>query len=42
MATISFYLYGEKAAEVAAREKPLWQAWVNELFPTPAEPGKSE
>ena len=42
MATISFYLYGDQAAGVAAREKPLWQAWVDKLFPMPTEPGKSE
>jgi uncharacterized protein YndB with AHSA1/START domain len=42
MVTISFYLYGDQAAGVAAREKPLWQAWVDKLFPMPTEPGKSE
>jgi uncharacterized protein YndB with AHSA1/START domain len=40
--TISFYLYGDHAAGVAARETPLWQAWIQELFPMPTEPSKSE
>ena len=30
---IRLYLYGSRAAEVVAREEPLWQAWVNEHFP---------
>jgi uncharacterized protein YndB with AHSA1/START domain len=42
MATFSFYLYGDQAAATAAREKPLWQAWIQERFPTPTEPSKSE
>ena len=41
MATFSFYLYGDQAAEIA-RETPLWQAWIQERFPMPTEPGKSE
>ena len=42
MATLSFYLYGDQAAGTAARETPLWEAWFQKRFPTPAEPGKSE
>jgi uncharacterized protein YndB with AHSA1/START domain len=42
MATFSFYLYGAQAAGTAARETPLWEAWIQKLFPTPTEPGKSE
>jgi hypothetical protein len=42
MATFSFYLYGDQAAETAARETPLWQAWIQKRFPMPTEPGKSE
>ena len=42
MATFSFYLYGDQAAGTAAREKPLWQQWIQERFPTPTETGKSE
>ena len=36
MTTISFYLYGDQAAETVAREKPQWEAWIQEHFPTPA------
>jgi hypothetical protein len=42
MAMFTFYLYGDQAAATAARETPLWQAWIQELFPMPTEPGKSE
>src|SRR5207244_2307021 len=42
MVALSFYHYGDRAAETAAREKPLWQAWIQERFPVPAEPSKSE
>jgi uncharacterized protein YndB with AHSA1/START domain len=34
---VSFYLYGEGAADVAAREEAAWQGWVGERFPAPAE-----
>lgn len=37
MATLSFYLYGDQAAGNAARETPLWNAWIQERFPMPAE-----
>jgi uncharacterized protein YndB with AHSA1/START domain len=30
------YLYGDRAATVAARDEPAWQAWMQGLFP-PAE-----
>lgn len=30
MATLTFYMYGDQAAETVAREMPLWQAWVGE------------
>jgi len=30
---LRFYLYGERAATVAAAEEPVWQAWVAERFP---------
>jgi uncharacterized protein YndB with AHSA1/START domain len=33
MANIAFYLYGDRAAEVAARDQPLWHAWMSERFP---------
>jgi hypothetical protein len=42
MAAFNFYLYGDQAAATAARETPLWQAWIQKRFPTPTEPGKSE
>jgi uncharacterized protein YndB with AHSA1/START domain len=42
MVTLSFYLYGEQAARIVARETPLWQAWIQQHFPTPTEPTKSE
>jgi uncharacterized protein YndB with AHSA1/START domain len=42
MATFSFYLYGDQAAGTVAREKPRWQAWIQERFPMPPEPSKSE
>ncbi|MGH2617046.1 MAG: SRPBCC family protein [Thermomicrobiales bacterium] len=35
--TIRFYLYGDGAADAIARAEPVWQAWVNERFPMPAE-----
>ena len=42
MVTLNFYLYGDQAAGTVAREAPLWQAWIQERFPTPAETSKSE
>jgi hypothetical protein len=42
IATLSFYLYGDHAAPTVARETPLWQAWIQERFPMPKEPGKSD
>jgi uncharacterized protein YndB with AHSA1/START domain len=41
MVTLNFYLYGDKAAETVAGQTPLWQAWVDERFPTPAETSKT-
>lgn len=37
MVALNFYLYGDEAAAVAAGESPLWQAWIQEHFPQPAE-----
>ena len=42
MAAMTFYLYGDGAAGIVARETSRWQAWMQEHFPMPAEPGKSE
>lgn len=33
-AAISLYLFGDRAAAVAARDEPLWQSWMNERFPS--------
>jgi uncharacterized protein YndB with AHSA1/START domain len=42
MVALGCYHYGDQAAATVARETPLWQAWIQEHFPTPTEPGKSE
>jgi hypothetical protein len=42
MVTLSFYFYGDQAAESVARETPLWHAWIQERFPMPSETSKSE
>jgi hypothetical protein len=42
MAAFSFYLYGDQAAGTVARATPRWQAWIQERFPMPPEPSKSE
>jgi len=42
MVTFNFYFYGDQAAGNVARETPLWQAWIQERFPMPTEPSKSE
>ena len=34
--SVRLYLYGEEAAEIAAREKPRWRAWFQERFPAAA------
>lgn len=36
---LGFYLYGDKAAETAARETPLWDAWMAKRFPMPGGAG---
>lgn len=36
---LDFFLYGSSAAEVAARDEPRWQAWINESFPMPTAGG---
>ena len=41
MVALSFYHYGDQAAETAARETPLWQAWMQERFPVPPTPRAS-
>ena len=42
MITVNFYLYCDQAAGTAARETPLWEAWIQKRFPTPSETSKSE
>lgn len=35
MATITFFLYGDDAMDIVARETPRWQTWLQERFPMP-------
>jgi len=35
MASLAFYMYGDGAAGIVAREKPRWQSWIQECFPMP-------
>jgi hypothetical protein len=42
MVTLNFYLYGDHAAGTVARETPLWEAWIQERFPTPSETSQSK
>jgi uncharacterized protein YndB with AHSA1/START domain len=41
MAALTFYHYGDRAAGTVARETPLWQAWIADRFPMPAELSQS-
>jgi len=34
---LRFYLYGDRAAAVVARDEPLWQTWMKERFPVPSD-----
>ena len=42
MVAVSFYRYGDQAAETTARETPLWQAWFQKRFPVPTEPSRQQ
>ncbi len=42
MVALNFYHYGDHAAATAARETPLWHAWIQQRFPMPSETSKSE
>ena len=42
MVALNFYLYGDQAAATVARETPPWDAWIQEHFPTPSEPDRTE
>lgn len=37
-----FYLYGAQARAVAARETPVWQAWIHGIFPPADAAAESE
>jgi hypothetical protein len=37
MVALNLYLYGDQTAQTVARVTPLWQAWIQEHFPTPPE-----
>jgi hypothetical protein len=36
MVAMNFYLYGDQASDIVARETPVWEAWLQERFPTPS------
>jgi uncharacterized protein YndB with AHSA1/START domain len=38
VAAMNLYMYGDHAADTVARETPVWKAWLEGLFPMPAEP----
>ena len=38
VAAMNLYIYGEKAAEIVAQQTPVWEAFLQEQFPIPAEP----
>jgi uncharacterized protein YndB with AHSA1/START domain len=40
--SVRLYLYGAQARAVAARETPVWQAWINKLFPSANAAAESE
>jgi uncharacterized protein YndB with AHSA1/START domain len=42
MVAVNFYRYGDEAAETVAREKPLWQGWIQQHFPMPPQTSQSE
>jgi hypothetical protein len=42
MVAMNLYLYGDQAAATVARDIPVWQAWIQERFPMPAEASKSK
>ena len=37
VAAMNLYIYGDKAAEIVAEQTPVWQAFLQEHFPLPAE-----
>jgi len=36
MASVNFYLFGDRAAEVVSRDAPGWRSWMSAHFPPPA------
>jgi len=35
--SLQLYLYGDTAGAIAEREEPVWQSWLDRLFPAPVE-----
>ena len=42
LVAMTFYLYGDQAARTVAQATPLWDGWIQEHFPMPTEPSRSE
>lgn len=42
MVGVNLYLYGDEAAATLKREKPVWEAWLQERFPVPADSSDGE
>ena len=42
MIAMNFYLYGDQATSVVAREESKWQAWFEQQFPTPTTASESK
>jgi uncharacterized protein YndB with AHSA1/START domain len=42
MVALSFYHYGDRADETAARETPSWKAWIQSRFPMPPEASQGD
>ena len=40
-AMLSLYLFGDRASAIADRDKPSWQAWMDEIFTPAAVEGRS-
>ncbi len=40
--SVRLYLYGAQSRAIAAREAPVWQAWINGLFPSSDAATESE
>ena len=42
MVAMNFYLFGDQAAMIVARDTPRWDAWFQERFPMPTALAASE